>query len=253
MEIDKIYIGTSGWSYDSWIEKFYPKEISKAKWLGYYSKYFNTVEINSSFYHLPKPETFKNWFKNTPAGFKFSVKASKYITHTKKLLNCKDPLENLFEASSWLKEKLEIFLFQLPPSLKKDYQRIKNFFNLLFELKKYNEFNKYKYVFEFRDESWFCDEIYELLNEYGVGCVISNSGIFPAHNIITGNFCYIRMHGSTSLYSSKYNDDELKEVAEMSLKNINNNVPTYIYFNNDVCGYAIENAISLQEMLKKHS
>lgn len=251
MEIDKIYIGTSGWSYDSWVEKFYPKEISKKKWLSYYSQYFNTVEINSSFYHLPKPETFKNWFENTPVGFKFSVKVSKYITHTKKLLDCKEPLGNLFEAASWLKEKLKIFLFQLPPNLKKDYPRIKNFFDLLFELKKYNEFSKYKCVFEFRNESWFCNEIYDLLNEYGVGCVISNSRVFPAHNIITGKFCYIRMHGSTSLYSSKYSDDELREVAEMSVKNINDNVPTYIYFNNDMYGYAIENAISLKEMIMK--
>ena len=169
----KIYIGTSGWCYDGWAGIFYPDDMSRQEWLSFYSGYFDTVEINSSFYHLPKAVTFSNWVKKTTDDFLFIVKASKYITNTKRLIDCSDAVSRLIDVASNLGKKLGMFLFQLPPNLKKDLERLKSFIKTLPA--------GYKYVFEFREESWFCEEIYKLLNNYNCGIVISDSPKFPRH------------------------------------------------------------------------
>jgi len=239
----KIYIGTSGWCYDSWEGIFYPQGLKRKEWLNFYSNHFDTVEINSSFYHLPKAATFSNWAEKTPDDFLFVIKASKYITHTKRLNNCSDAAARLVEVSSNLGKKLGMFLFQLPPNLKKDAARLKNFLKILP--------SACRYVFEFRDESWFCDDVYKVLEECNCGIVISDSPKFPRHEVITGGFCYIRMHGSTLLYSSKYTDKELKKIAELITGNYKNGISSYVYFNNDVCGYAVENAEYLKNLSLK--
>ena len=250
VNISKIYIGTSGWSYDEWLGIFYPENFRRSDWLSYYAKHFKTVEINSSFYNLPKKETFENWARKTPDDFLFAVKASRYITHIKRLIDCSEPLDKLFKAAEGLGKKLGIFLFQLPPNMKFDIERLSNFFKILKDnyANYTNKTNKLLCAFEFREESWFCQKTYDLLNEYRYGIVISNSTNFPYHELITGNFCYIRMHGSRELYSSSYSEEELKKVADMINKNKVNNISSYIYFNNDVHGYAVDNAKTLIRM-----
>lgn len=240
MNIGKLYIGTSGWCYDSWVGNFYPRDLNKNKWLKYYSKYFNTVEINSSFYHLTRKETFDNWALQTPDNFVFVVKASRYITHIKNLVDCSEPFKKLLDSALGLGNKLGLFLFQLPPNLKKNIIKLEDFFKIILK--------NYRYVFEFRNESWFCDEVYNLLNEFGAGIVISSSPSFPYHEIITGNLCYIRMHGSEQLYSSSYSEKELQKLSALIRKNLKKNINTYVYFNNDAFGYAIENARKLVEL-----
>ena len=237
MNIGKLYIGTSGWCYNNWVGNFYPRDLNKNKWLKYYSKYFNTVEINSSFYHLTRKETFNNWALQTPDNFVFVVKASRYITHIKKLVDCSEPFKKLLDSALKLGNKLGLFLFQLPPNLKKNIIKLEDFFKIILK--------NYRYVFEFRNESWFCDEVYNLLNEFGAGIVISSSPSFPYHEIITGNLCYIRMHGSEQLYSSSYSEKELQKLSALIRKNLKKNINTYVYFNNDAFGYAIENAMKL--------
>lgn len=240
MNIGKLYIGTSGWCYNNWVGNFYPRDLNKNKWLKYYSKYFNTVEINSSFYHLTRKETFNNWALQTPDNFVFVVKASRYITHIKKLVDCSEPFKKLLDSALGLGNKLGLFLFQLPPNLKKNIIKLEDFFKIILK--------NYRYVFEFRNESWFCDEVYNLLNEFGAGIVISSSPSFPYHEIITGNLCYIRMHGSEQLYSSSYSEKELQKLSALIRKNLKKNINTYVYFNNDAFGYAIENARKLVEL-----
>ena len=240
MNIGKLYIGTSGWCYNNWVGNFYPRDLNKNKWLKYYSKYFNTVEINSSFYHLTRKETFDNWALQTPDNFVFVVKASRYITHIKKLVDCSEPFKKLLDSALGLGNKLGLFLFQLPPNLKKNIIKLEDFFKIILK--------NYRYVFEFRNESWFCDEVYNLLNEFGAGIVISSSPSFPYHEIITGNLCYIRMHGSEQLYSSSYSEKELQKLSALIRKNLKKNINTYVYFNNDAFGYAIENARKLVEL-----
>ena len=236
-----FHIGTSGWSYDHWIGRFYPEDVKKNKWLGCYSKEFDTVEINSSFYYLPKPKTFTGWKENTKKDFTFSVKVSRYITHIKRLKGCREPLGRLFESADELGEKLGPFLFQLPPNLKKDDEVFKEFLEMLP--------GNYKYAFEFRNESWFSEDIYELLEKYGCAIVISSSPGFPYREKITANFCYMRMHGSGELYRSSYSKEELKKISVLIKKNLNKNIESYVYFNNDEEAYAIENARTLIKLL----
>jgi uncharacterized protein YecE (DUF72 family) len=238
-----IFIGTSGWCYNSWNGKFYPENIKGSDRLKFYSEYFNTVEINSSFYHLPKPETFKGWATKTPDDFRFTVKASRYITHIKRFKDCSDAVKKLIDSASNLGDKLALFLFQMPANLKKNKERFVNFLEVLPK--------KYRYVFEFRDESWFIDGIYELLNNYRCGIVISSSPEFPFHEVVTGKICYIRLHGSSSLYRSKYSDSELQEFTGMLNKYQGKSILSFIYFNNDAQGHAVENAFTLKEMLSE--
>jgi len=231
MNSAKLYIGTSGWFYDSWAGNFYPGDLSKNKWLKCYCQYFNTVEINNSFYHLPKKETFNNWALQTPDNFVFAVKVSRYITHIKRLVDCLEPFKKLLYPASGLGSKLGLFLFQMPPNLKKNIKKLEDFLKIIPE--------NLRCVFEFRNESWFYDEVYNLLDESGAGITISSSPGFPYHEIITGNFCYIRMHGSEQLYSSSYSSKELQKLAAIIRQNLKKNINTYVYFNNDMFGYAI--------------
>lgn len=236
-----VYIGTSGWSYNHWAGKFYPADLKNNKWLNYYSKEFNTVEVNSSFYHLPKLKTFVNWGKNTSGDFLFSVKVSRYITHIKRLISCREALDKLLTAAKGLGEKLGPFLFQLPPNLKKDKSRLKNFLEILPK--------DYRFAFEFRDGSWFIKDIYNLLEEFKCAVVISSSPKFPYREKITGDFCYIRMHGPKGLYCSSYSENELKKIVVLIKNNLKKNIENYVYFNNDAEGYAVGNAKTLMKMV----
>jgi uncharacterized protein YecE (DUF72 family) len=236
-----IHIGTSGWSYAHWTGKFYPTGLKNKRWLNYYSGQFKTVEINSSFYHLPTPQTFTGWKESTAADFLFSVKVSRYITHVKKLKDCREAFNRLLTAAKELGEKLGPFLFQLPPNMGKNEDRLEEFLKILPE--------KYKYAFEFRNENWLTDDIFGLLEDAGCAFVISSSPGFPHKEEITADFCYIRMHGPSNLYSSSYSNDELKKCASLIKKNLKKNIENYVYFNNDARGYAVENARTLLAMV----
>lgn len=215
--------------------------MGQKEWLGYYSKKFSSVEINNTFYRLPKKQTFKNWADHTPENFIFSVKASRYITHLKKLNECGDAVDKLIEHSSELKEKLGILLFQTPANQGKDTDKLENFIKQLPD--------KYRYAFEFRHDSWFDDKVFGILNKNNCGIVINSSPGFPFCDIATGGVCYIRMHGSKKLYSSKYSKEELKKFANIMIKYNNKGFYSFIYFNNDLHGYAVENAETMQKLI----
>lgn len=241
----KLYVGTSGWSYNHWRGRFYPENLPQTGWLSYYAQHFDTVEINSSFYHLPKPSVFENWTRKTPDNFIFVVKVSRYITHIKRLKDSLEPFKLLLEAAKKLGNKLGPFLFQFPPRMRKDTERLSSFLESL----SVNFGASYKYAFEFRDESWFCDDIYDVLSNYECAIIISSSPYFPYHEVVTGNFCYIRMHGGTELYSSNYSENELRKFALMIKKNLGRGIDTYVYFNNDANAYAVYNAKTLVRLI----
>lgn len=239
--MNKIEIGTSGFYYRS--NKFYPKNLNEHK-LVYYSKFFNTVEINSTFYKLPTIKTFENWYKTTPKDFLFTIKLSKEITHINKLKINKitQPLIMQFlESVSGLKSKLRIILIQLPKSFKFDQIILETFLAYFFsQLKIKNK--KCKLVIEFRDERSFNSECYEILKKYKIGLVINDSPYFPKVKKFTANFTYIRMHGPLSLYTSNYSHlqlNKLKSEIDSFPKNLKQ---IFIYFNNDYNGFATENA-----------
>lgn len=245
--MSNVFIGTSGYSYLHWSNGFfYPKNLSQRKWLEYYAQHFDTVELNVTFYRLLKKSIFEGWHKRIPSNFTFAVKGSRFITHIKKLKDCEDSLNLFFESASGLREKLGIVLWQLPPSLHVDAEKLKGFCELL----KQNEMAKTtRHAFEFRHTSWFCDEIYEVLRNYNFSLCIAHSNRWPYEEVVTANYVYLRFHGGEILYGSNYSDEELKNWASKAKKWLREGRDIYVYFNNDVCGYAVFNALKLKELI----
>lgn len=235
----KYYIGTSGWSYKHWQKRFYPENLKSTDWLSFYSEYFNTVEINMSFYRFPFPAMLSSWYKKTPEEFKFTLKANRLITHNKKLKNADSLVKSFYSLASLLKEKLSCILFQLPPALKKDAKRLDDFIKTLPK--------KYDIAFEFRNESWFSPEVYDILKKNNAAlCIISGLGM-PQVLKKTADFSYFRFHGSERAYSSCYTDRQLKEWAK-KIRRFKSK-KAYAYFNNDDNAYAVKNALKLKSLL----
>ncbi len=237
-----ILLGTSGWYYNHWIGKFYPDNLDKREWLSFYSKKFNTVEINSTFYRFPFDNMFKGWYNKTPENFVFALKANRLITHIRKLKNVERLLDSFYKQAELLKEKHGPILFQFPPSMKKDTKLLSDF------LKKLPK--KFRNVIEFRHESWHCEEVYTILEKHKTGyCIVSGLNQ-PCNIVATANFAYIRWHGPSSAYSSEYSTREMKQWAK-KIKELKKECDIiYGYFNNDSNAYAIKNCRQLKKELK---
>jgi uncharacterized protein YecE (DUF72 family) len=249
--IEKIYIGTSGWQYYHWRSIFYPENLPSKDWLTYYSQNFKTVEINSSFYHLPRKKTFENWASKVPENFLFAVKVWRRITHLKKLKNVKEDFKNFFERSESLKEKFGPLLFQFPPSFKateNNVKKLKDFLKFIRENKSLNLKDKHL-AFEFRHQSWFNKKIYQLLKSYNTALCWADTPYYPYEEVVTADYVYIRLHGHTKLYASKYSKEELKNYAKKIKKLIKEGKTVYVYFDNDAFGYAIQNALELNSLI----
>jgi uncharacterized protein YecE (DUF72 family) len=235
-----IRIGTSGWYYDHWHGRFYPAELPKSKWFEYYAQHFDTVEINNTFYHLPKEQTLQRWHKIAPKDFVYAVKANRYITHIKKLRDVAEPLERFFERANLLKSRLGPILYQLPPSLRKNFALLESFIKLL---------PKKNAVFEFRHESWYSDDTFELLDKSRAGFCIHDMPGKESPRIVTGGMIYVRFHGTSSRYSGSYKKSQLQDWAKWLEGHANNVQAIYVYFNNDALGHAINNAKQLKSLL----
>lgn len=234
-----IRIGTSGWTYKHWQTIFYPDKWPKSRWLEYYVRHFDTVELNASFYRLPNPTTFQNWKTKTPDNFLWAVKASKFITHTKRLQNTAEPLDRLYSLTAGLGEKLGVILFQLPPTLPFDEKIFRDFCESLDP--------KVRHALEIRHPSWINNQAFGILTEFNIAlCVSDTAGRYPSSEIITADFAYIRLHGSRKLYASEYSEEELRTWAE---KVDAWNKDAFIFFDNDYEGHAVKNAKRLKEML----
>ncbi|MBN1376323.1 MAG: DUF72 domain-containing protein [Dehalococcoidia bacterium] len=234
-------VGTSGWHYNDWQGLFYPPGLPPSKWLGFYSSYFPTVELNYSFYRQPTEKAYQAWAVNTPPGFIFAVKASRYITHIKKLRDTSEPLARFFERASLLGGKLGPVLYQLPPQLKRNDDILEAFLQSL---------NKsHIHVIEFRHASWFDGGVFSLLRKYNAGlCVMDMQGL-TCPMAATADFAYFRFHGPGPLYSSLYSPREMKTWADRIKRLGSNLITVYAYFNNDVNGYALTNARQLRNLL----
>jgi len=245
----QFFLGTSGWIYSHWEKVFYPPEVSSRSRLKYYSKFFNTVEVNYSFYHLPRKTTYQLWYQQTPNEFVFSLKVSRFITHIKRLKGIKSSWEEFFRRAGGLKEKLGPFLFQFPPSFKADLSTRNYFEKFLEYLNKRYPHNRF--AFEFRHRSWFNKDIYQILKENNVSLVVADSSRYPKADVITADFVYIRMHGPNTMFASNYSKKELRDLANKITDWQNQGLDIYCYFNNDFYGYAIKNAITLKQILRK--
>lgn len=237
----EYYIGTSGWHYEHWRELFYPAGLPKGKWLHHYTDYFNTVELNNSFYRLPSEAAFINWQKSSPNNFVYAVKVNRFITHIKRLKNVQVPLQNFLSRVQLLQSKLGPLLYQLPPNMKCNDTALEDFLAILPR--------HYHHVFEFRNESWLNDRILDLLRQYGAGFCIFDMPEVTCPLVATADFAYVRFHGSTGLYWSCYTEEELLRWSRHIIELGQGLKAIYIYFNNDAEAYAVRNAQKLKEML----
>jgi len=236
-----IRIGTSGWYYEHWRELFYPADLPKSKWFEYYAQHFNTVEINNTFYHQPKDKSVQRWHDLAPAGFLYAAKANRYITHIRKLKDCSEELRRFFDNISLLKRKLGPVLYQLPPSLHKDLERLAAFVKL---------FPKRKIaVFEFRHKSWYSYDTYELLGKHNIAFCIHDMPGKESPRVVTSDIIYIRFHGTSGRYAGNYPKSELQDWVKGLKTREKNARAIYVYFNNDAHGHAIKNAKQLEKLL----
>jgi len=238
----KFYIGTSGWHYKHWLEGvFYPAGTRGSEMFQFYARHFNTVEINNSFYHLPTAKTFDNWRDSSPRGFLFAVKASRFITHMKKLKDPTSSSAKFFHVADRLEEKLGPVLFQLPPRWKVNVERLDLFLDSMPA--------EHKYTVEFRDETWFVPEVFEVLRKHKAAFCIHDFTDMKVPHEITTNFSYIRFHGPTSAkYAGEYSESQLRTWAER-IKDWRL-ATVYAYFNNDPGGAAVRNALTLKKLLE---
>ncbi len=232
----KTYIGCSGYYYNHWRGSFYPDELPKKDWLIHYSRYFNTVEINNTFYRMPRENAVKNWYSITPGNFRFSIKAYRYFTHLRKLIIDEAFRKNLKEfmhMAGLLKEKAGPILWQFPAGFKADLKRIENLNKILPK--------DFRHVFEFRSESWFTEPVYDILEKYKHSlCIISGPGNVPGIIKNTSPAAYIRFHGEGSWYRDNYSNESL-QTWKVELEKINAS-ELWAYFNNDANAYAVSNA-----------
>lgn len=239
---ETIHIGTSGWHYDHWKGPFYPDDISAAEMLGFYAGHLGTVEINNSFYQLPEDKTLSEWRDNVPQGFVFSAKASRYITHMKKLKDPEEPVSTFIERITVLGEKLGPILFQLPPRWKLNLERLRSFLDALP--------GDHRYAFEFRDPSWFAKEVYEALCDKNAAfCIYELAGRLSPKEV-TADFVYVRLHGPGDAYEGDYDAQTLAGWAGAFSSWARKGLDVYCYFDNDQKGYAARNALMLLDMLR---
>lgn len=234
-----FYLGTSGWSYSGWKDRFYPESIPQKQWLPYYAEHFNTVEINMTFYRFPKAETLRAWQEKVPQDFKFTLKANRQITHLKRIKGVKSEVRYFYILADSLGDKLGCILFQLPPSLTLDLRLLEEFLQ--------NLSPRYKNVIEFRHESWYTEEVYELMKAHRViFCVVSSTKV-PRTAVKTAETCYFRFHGLTGGYRYSYSQEELESWADVIQKT--EAAECYVYFNNDYRAHAVHNCKTLSQIL----
>ena len=235
-----VRVGTSGWVYNHWREVFYPRELRQADWFGYYAREFDTVEINYSFYRLPSAATFDRWREQAPPGFLYAVKASRFLTHLKKLKEPEEPLQRFFERASRLGTTLGPVLYQLPPRWHVNLARFEHFLAVLPQ--------GYAHVVEFRDASWLIEDVFQLMERYGVAHCIHDMRPLRVPLRITAPPVYIRFHGDPA-HGGDYQLATLEACARRIDDWRGQRLDVFVYFNNDIHGYALEDAKTLRRLL----
>lgn len=238
-----LRIGCSGWNYDSWRHGvFYPERCPARLWLDYYARHFDTVEVNATFYRLPTEKAVRGWVEQTPDDFVLTIKMSRYVTHVKRLRDLAPSMELFYGRLAPLLDspKLGPMLWQLPPTFRRDDERLADALALL---------PPGRHAFEFRHESWFAPEVLELLRAHGVALVIGDRPEvhpFQTHDLTT-DWAFVRFHWGSRGRRGNYSDAELREWADRL-----RSWPVreaFVYFNNDWEGFAPRNALRLKQLL----
>ncbi|MDG6910415.1 MAG: DUF72 domain-containing protein [Nitrososphaerota archaeon] len=247
MDLDKLRVGCSGWSYKDWAGVFYPKGLAAKDYLAYYSKVFNCVEVDSSFYRVPSQFMVNQWRNNTPADFVFSPKLPKKITHEQKLKGSESNLVYFYSVLGKLKDKLGPIAIQLPPSVKLSthQETMKEFISQLSP--------EFKHAVEFRHRSWFTPEVYSLLRKNNIAMVWSLNQYVETPPEVTADFVYVRMVGDREITEftgvQKDRSDDMKRWAESVKDNAGKFESGYVFFNNHFAGFSPESANEFRRLL----
>ncbi len=242
----RAWIGTSGWNYPHWSGVFYPWRLKPGAWFAHYATLFDTVEVNSTFYRLPNPEVFIRWAEGAPAGFRFALKASRFITHVKRLLEPERSAEEYLRRAAGLKETLGPILFQMPPSGRANPARLRFFLEYLL---RQEVLPGLRVAFEFREPGWLTPEVFTALEKANVALCQADWPGLAVEGPLTADFVYIRRHGATSRYAGSYSHSALRQEADRIKSWLSEDRDVYVYFNNDAEAHAVANALTLKELL----
>jgi uncharacterized protein YecE (DUF72 family) len=235
-----IRIGCSGWQYAHWRRLFYPAELPQARWLGYYAERFDTVEINNTFYRLPEASTFAEWSRRAPPGFVYAVKASRYLTHMKKLKEPREPIARFFTRARRLGRAFGPVLYQLPPRWPVNVDRLRAFAARLPRTR--------LHAIEFRDPSWYTDEVFAVLERYRIALCLHDMAGSASGRLAVGPFVYARFHG-VQKYAGSYSDQTLDDWSRWLAAQAREGRAVYAYFNNDIDAQAPTDARRLRQRL----
>jgi uncharacterized protein YecE (DUF72 family) len=240
--VPPVRIGCSGWNYAHWRERVYPKGLPARGWLSQYAQLFDTVEVNTTFYGLPRPESVAAWVAESPPGFLFSVKASRFLTHMKRLTDLGQGVRRFYERIEPLlrSPKMGPVLWQLPENFHRNEERLAAALEQL---------PPGRHCFEFRHASWFCDEVYALLREHEAALVIGDHPKRPFQTYeLTAGWTFLRFHYGSRGRGGNYSEGELENWAER-IEDWRRSVAVFAYFNNDWLGYAVQNGLGLKKRL----
>jgi len=228
-------IGTSGYHYEHWKGLFYPEDLSHAHWFSHYAKHFDTVEINNTFYHLPPASVFDGWRNQAPAGFCYALKFSRYGSHIMRLKKPRSTIGKFLTCAKRLGELLGPILVQLPPKWKVNPERLATFLQAAPK--------DFRWTVEFRDPSWLCKEVYEILKKHRAALCIHDM-IEDHPRLLTSNWTYLRFHGDR--YAGSYSAQKLSAETRWIKQQLGDGNDVFAYFNNDAQGYAVQNAADLR-------
>jgi len=238
----EVRIGTSGWVYPHWRERFYPKGLPQSRWLEHYSERFDTVELNNPFYRQPERATFERWRRAVPDNFVYAVKLNRFLTHMKRLNVDRAMVARSYDTMAGLGSKAAVVLVQLPARFHFDGERVARFSAAVASRRK-------RHALEPRDASWLSDDAIAALRERGIALCVIDGPKWPTRGAVTADFVYIRFHGQTRLYSSSYDDAALNAWAERIRAWRDANLDVFAYFNNDEGAYAPRDALRLRELV----
>ncbi len=237
-----VHIGTSGWEYRHWAGDFYPADLSRDRWLEHYAAEFDTVELNNPFYRLPDAEQFATWARRVPPDFRYAVKASRYLTHIRRLTAPAEPLERLWSRASRLGERLGPVLYQLPPRWRPNLERLGAFLAAVPSAPQ---------AVEFRDRRWYRGATLDLLRDAGVALCLHDMEGSSTRALPVGPFVYVRFHGSGARYGGRYTSQRLTAWAERMAGWAAGGLPVWAYFNNDIGGHAVRDAVRLRALVDR--
>jgi len=243
MRRGEIRIGCSGWQYAHWRGDLYPRELAQDRWFEHYAEHFDTVELNNSFYRLPEADIFAGWARRAPRGFLMAVKASRYLTHVRRLRDPAEPLDRLWSRATRLGDHLGPMLYQLPPRWHRNLERLAAFAKAVPP-------GRLQAV-EIRDPDWYHPDTYAQLERAALALCLHDMRGSASPRRPVGPFVYVRFHGSGAKYGGRYPGQALAAWRDRLIAWADAGPPCYVYFNNDIGGHAFRDAARLREMVDR--